>query len=320
MEKNMPRPLLYDLWQTVIDRMDLANRILLSQKCPALRRTDQRCSAKATTVEITKDDVRINNTTFYVEKYHSGEHIEVSMDTFCGHHFKTVVLKTTVPLPEARKKLFETIMKRRSGILGVKNLSILGDLNFPPNFKLCVQNLKVARPYSNSREDDMIKQTRTLALFKDLQKVLTADSFPLESLEMDYNFSSLRIGAPAKTIVLTGQAYGIETTDIHRIHVKYCNMDPVRVMDLVERWQMVQPEVGRHYSLETGHRHVAIEYFKAAQMSPGAEENFKFANDLFTYGFTFWINEEKVLNVFMETGKDDDGMDKYVMHFKVDPI
>ncbi|PIC41790.1 hypothetical protein B9Z55_009083 [Caenorhabditis nigoni] len=316
----MSRPLIFDLWPTVMDRMDLANRILLSQKCPALRRTDQRCPDVAATVEITPDYVRINDTTFYVEKYESGEHIEVSMDTFCGHHFKTVVLKTTVPLPEAREKLFETIMKRRSGVLKVKNMSVLRDLNLPPNLKLCVQNLKVARPYSNSREDDMIKQTRTLTLFKDLQKVLTADSFPLESLEMDYNFSSLRIEAPAKTVVLTGQAYGIETSNIHRIHVKYCNMDPVRVMDLVERWQMVQPEVGRHYSLETGHRDEAIGYFTAAQISPGAEENFKFANDLFTYGFTFSINQEKVLNVFMETGKDDDGMNKYVMHFKVDPI
>ncbi|PIC41794.1 hypothetical protein B9Z55_009087 [Caenorhabditis nigoni] len=82
---------------------------------------------------------------------------------------------------------------------------------------------------------------------------------------------------------------------------------------------MVQPEIGRHYSLETGHGDVAIGFFTGAQRSPGAEKNFKFANDLYTYGFTFKINQEKVLNVFMETGKDDDGMDRYVMHFKIEP-
>ncbi|CAO4368851.1 unnamed protein product [Caenorhabditis nigoni] len=64
---------------------------------------------------------------------------------------------------------------------------------------------------------------------------------------------------------------------------------------------------------------VAIGYFAAAEMSRGRGKNFKFANDLYTYGFTFKINREKVLNVFLETGKDEDGMDKYVMHFKIEP-
>ncbi|ULT99262.1 hypothetical protein L3Y34_000537 [Caenorhabditis briggsae] len=311
----MSRPLIFDLWPTVMDRMDLANRILLTQKYPEFRGTDQRCSAKATTVEITTNSVKINNTSFYVEKYESGEHMEVFQD---GGKSKAVVLKTTVPLREAKKKLFGTILKRRSGILKVKNLSVLGDLNFPPNLKLCVQNLKVARPYCDFQEDDMIKQIRTSTLYNDLQKVLTADSFPLESLEMDYNFS-VRLDAPAKTVVLVGQAFGIEASDIHRIHVKNCNMNWMNVIDLVGRWRMVQPEIGRHYSLETGRGDVAIGYFTAAEMSPGRGKNFKFANDLYTYGFTFSINREKVLNVSLETGKDEDGMDKYVMHFKIDP-
>ncbi|PIC41797.1 hypothetical protein B9Z55_009090 [Caenorhabditis nigoni] len=197
----MPRPLIFDLWPTVIDRMDLANRILLTQKYPAFRRTDQRCSAKVTTVEITTNSVKINNTSFYVAEYETGERMEIFKYTV---NSKAVVLKTTVPLCEAKKKLFETIMKRRSGILRVKNLSILGKLSFPPNLKLCVRNLKVARPYRNFQEDDMIKQTRTSTLYKDLQKVLTADSFPLESLEMDYNFSA-RLDAPAKIVILVGQ-------------------------------------------------------------------------------------------------------------------
>ncbi|PIC42003.1 hypothetical protein B9Z55_009219 [Caenorhabditis nigoni] len=97
----MSRPLLYDLWPTVMERMDLAN---------TLRRTDQRCQAKANTVEITTNSVKINNTSFYVEKYESGEHTEISKDDMDS---KTVVMKTTVPLPEAREKLFKTIMKRK---------------------------------------------------------------------------------------------------------------------------------------------------------------------------------------------------------------
>ncbi|PIC41795.1 hypothetical protein B9Z55_009088 [Caenorhabditis nigoni] len=216
----MSRPLIFDLWSTVMDRMDLANRILLSQKCPAFRRTDQRCSAKAATVEITTNSVKINNTSFYVAEYETGEHIEVFRN---GVKWKMVFLRTTVPLREAKKKLFKAIMKRRSGTLNVQNLSILGDLNFPPNLKLCVQNVNVARPYRNFQEDDRIKQTRTSTLYKDLQKVLTADSFPLETLEMDYNFSA-RLAAPAKTVILVGEPYGIEVSDIHRIHVKKCTM------------------------------------------------------------------------------------------------
>ncbi|CAO4384519.1 unnamed protein product [Caenorhabditis nigoni] len=311
----MSRPLLFDLWPTVMDRMDLANRILLTQKYPAFRRTDQRCSAKATNIEITTNSVKINNTSFYVAKYETGERMEIFKDTVNSN---AVVLKTTVPLCEAKKKLFKTIMKRRSGTLKLKNLSVLGDLNFPPNLKLCVHNLKVARPYWDFQEDDMIKQVRTAMLYNDLQKILTADSFPLESLEMDYNFS-VRLDAPAKTVILVGQAYGIEASDIHRIHVKNCVMYCTNVFALVENWQLSKPEVGRHYSLETGSGDVAIGYFAAAEMSRGRGKNFKFANDLYTYGFTFKINREKVLNVFLETGKDDDEMDKYVMHFKIEP-
>ncbi|PIC42005.1 hypothetical protein B9Z55_009220 [Caenorhabditis nigoni] len=182
----MSRPLLYDLWPTVMERMDLANRILLTQKCPALRRTDQRCQAKANTVEITTNSVKINNTSFYVEKYESGEHTEISKDDMDS---KTVVMKTTVPLPEAREKLFKTIMKRKYGNLKVKNLSIIGDLNFPPNLKLCVQNLNVAKPDTNFLEAFSEKRKRTRNLIVDLEKALTADSFPLESLEIDYNFA-----------------------------------------------------------------------------------------------------------------------------------
>ncbi|CAO4368853.1 unnamed protein product [Caenorhabditis nigoni] len=251
----MSRPLLFDLWPTVMDRMDLANRILLTQKYPAFRRTDQRCSAKATNIEITTNSVKINNTSFYVAKYETGERMEIFKDTVNSN---AVVLKTTLPLREAKKKLFKTIMKRRSGTLKLKNLSVLGDLNFPPNLKLCVHNLKVARPYRDFQEDDMIKQVRTAMLYNDLQKILTADSFPLESLEMDYNFS-VRLDAPAKTVILVGQAFGIEASDIHRIHVKNCTMNWQNVIDLVGRWRIVQPEIGRHYSLETGRGDVVLE-------------------------------------------------------------
>ncbi|UMM21937.1 hypothetical protein L5515_003397 [Caenorhabditis briggsae] len=199
----MSRPLLYVFLPTVIERMDLANRIVVSQKCPALRRTDQRCPADANTVEITTNSIKINNTSFQVEKYESGEHIEIFRDV----DSKTVVLKTTVPLPEAKKKLFETIMKIRSGILKVKNLSILGDLNcFLPNLKLCVQNLKVAKPYTNFLEAYSEKQKKTSSLIVDLQKVLTADSFPLESFEMDYNFAGIS-NIPANTVITTRQQF-----------------------------------------------------------------------------------------------------------------
>ncbi|PIC41792.1 hypothetical protein B9Z55_009085 [Caenorhabditis nigoni] len=222
----MSRPLTFDLRQTVIDRMDLANRFLLSQKCPVLRRTDQRCPDKATTVEIKKDSVRINNITFYVKKYQSGEHMEISED---DGDSKTVVLKTTVPLRVAKKKLFETIMKRRSGVVKIKNLSIIGDLNLPPNLKLCVRNLKVAKPAFSFLEDFSEKQRRTSTLIVDLQKVLTTDSFPLESLEMDYNFAVIS-NIPTKTLITTRQQFSMEgpahePVDIHRIHVKNCVSD-----------------------------------------------------------------------------------------------
>ncbi|UMM21939.1 hypothetical protein L5515_003399 [Caenorhabditis briggsae] len=209
------------------------------------------------------------------------------MNTFCGHDFKTVFLKTTVPLPEAQKKLFERILKKRAGILKVKNLSILGDVNLPLNLRLCVQNLNV-KTDCNFREDDTIKQTRTLTFFNDLQKVLTADSFPLESLELDYNFS-LSKGAPAKTVILIGQAFGIVASNIHRIYVKYCIMDSSNVIDLVKRWQMVKPEIGRHYSLEPQRSDTAIG-----------------ASGMFPFGLCFPISRDKMLNVYMEIGKNKD--------------
>ncbi|CAO4368857.1 unnamed protein product [Caenorhabditis nigoni] len=210
----MPRPLLYDIWPTVIERMDLANRILMTQRCPALRRTDQRCPAEANTVEITPGhSVKINNTSFYVIEYRSRGHIEIFKDDV---NCKTVVLKTTVPVDEAREKLFETLMKRRSGIVKAKNLAIHGDLNFPPNLKLCVQNLKVAKPDCNFQEAFREKEKRTATLIVDLQKVLTADSFPLETFDLDNNFT-LVPSATAKAVITYREAVGIQTSDIHRI-------------------------------------------------------------------------------------------------------
>ncbi|CAO4368833.1 unnamed protein product [Caenorhabditis nigoni] len=309
----MSRPLLYDLWPTVIDRMDLANRILLSLKCPALRRTDQRCPAKANTVEITPDIVKINNTSFYVIEYRSRGHIEISKDDVDS---KTVVLKTTVPLPEAREKLFETIMKRRSGILKVKNLSIIGDLNFPPNLKLCVQNFKIAKPDTNFLEAFSEKRKRTRNLIVDLQKALTADSFPLESLEMDYNFAVIS-NIPATTVITTRQQFGMEAVDIHRIHVKNCVVDWLNARDLVERWQISKPEIGRHWSLE-GHSSVVSKIFVAAAYAPGARRYFS-CKRISAYDLIFPIDEEKVLNVFTEVVEKEHGMEEYVVHFKVVP-
>ncbi|ULT99263.1 hypothetical protein L3Y34_000538 [Caenorhabditis briggsae] len=95
---TVSRPLLYDLWPTVIDRMDLANRILISQKCPAICRMDQRRPVGAVTIETSAKCLKINNTSFYVEKYDSGEHFLVFKD---DGDAKTVVLKTTVPVDEA---------------------------------------------------------------------------------------------------------------------------------------------------------------------------------------------------------------------------
>ncbi|PIC41766.1 hypothetical protein B9Z55_009063 [Caenorhabditis nigoni] len=313
----MSRPLLYDLWPTVMERMDLANRIQLSLKCPALRRTDQRCPAKANTVEIATNGVKINNTSFYVEKYESEsdtKHIEILKD---DGDTKTVVLKTTVPLLEAREKLFETIMKRRSGIVKVKNLSIIGDLNcVPPNLKLCVQNFKIAKPDTNFLEAFSEKRKRTRNLIVDLQKVLTADSFPLESLEMDYNFAVIS-NIPATTVITTRQQFGMQAVDIHRIHVKNCVSDWLDARDLVERWQISKPEIGRHWSLE-GCSKVVSKIFVAAAYAPGARRYFT-CKRISAYDLIFPIDEEKVLNVFTEVVEKEHGMDEYVVHFKVVP-
>ncbi|CAO4368811.1 unnamed protein product [Caenorhabditis nigoni] len=309
----MSRPLLYDLWPTVIDRMDLANRILLSLKCPALRRTEQRCQAKANTVEITTNSVKINNTNFYVEKYESGEHTEISKDDMDS---KTVVLKTTVPVDEAREKLLKTIMKRKSGILKVKNLSIIGDLNFPPNLKFCVQNLNVAKPDTNFLEAFSENRKRTRNLIVDLPKVLTADSFPLKSLEMDYNFAVIS-NIPATTVITTRQQFGMEAVNIHRVHVKNCVVDWLNARDLVERWQISKPEIGRHWSLEECYN-VVYDIFSGATGAPGAHWKFS-GKGIFVYDLIFSIDEEKVLNVFTEVVEKEHGMEEYVVHFKVDP-
>ncbi|PIC41800.1 hypothetical protein B9Z55_009092 [Caenorhabditis nigoni] len=311
----MSRPLLYDIWPTVIERMDLANRILITQKCSALRRTEQRCRADANIIEITSTSLKINNTSFQVEKYESGEHAEVFKDTV---NSKRVVLKTTVLLYEARMRLFKAIMKRRSGILNVKNLSILVDVNSPPNLKLCVQNLKVARPYCDLGELFREKERRTISLIVNLQKALTADSFPLESLEIDNNFSLVSSGV-AKTVITTRSPYGIQNSNIHRVLIKNCTMISTRVADLIRNWQVSEPEVGRHYSMETGCFDSVVRYFSVAEQAPGAQVNATLASGMFQFGLTFPINQEKVLNVFMDNGKDENGMDKYVIHFKIDP-
>ncbi|CAO4368855.1 unnamed protein product [Caenorhabditis nigoni] len=315
----MSRSLIFDLRQTVMDRMDLATRFLLSQKCPALRRTDQRCPDKATTVEIKKDSVRINNTTFYVKKYQSGQHMEISDD---DGDSKTVVLKSTVPLRVAKKKLFETIMKRRSGVVKVKNLSIIGDLNFPPNLKLCIRNLNIAKPAFSFLEDFSEKQRRTSTLIVDLQKILTADSFPLESLEMDYNFAVIS-NIPTKTLITTRQQFCMEhpahePVDIHRIHVKNCVTDWLDARYLVARWQMCKPEIGRHWSLE-GYQNVVNSIYSAAEQAPGAEIRYR-GKGFFGDHVTFPIDEEKVLNVFTEVVENENGTEEYVIHFKVDPV
>ncbi|ULT99265.1 hypothetical protein L3Y34_000540 [Caenorhabditis briggsae] len=312
----MSRPLLYDIWPTVIERMELSNRILMIQKCSALRRTEQRCRADANTVEITANSVKINKTSFQVEKYESGEHIEVSKENGGS---KTVVLKTTVPLLEARMKLLKAVMKRRSGMLNVKNLSILGDVISPPNLKLCVQNVKVGKPYGPFQEVFREKERRTIRMIVNLHKTLTADSFPLESLEIDNNFSLVSSGV-AKTVITTREAIGIQSTNIHRIHVKNCIIDWLTVTALVENWQNSKPEIGRHYSLEVSNRiGSAFRYFLSAQDSPGVQRNYKLANEMYQYGLTFPINQEKVLNVFMEHVKKENRMEEHVMHFKVDP-
>ncbi|CAO4384518.1 unnamed protein product [Caenorhabditis nigoni] len=308
----MSRPLIYDLWPTVIERMDLANRILLSQKCPAIRRTDKRRPIGAVAIETSANCVKINNTSFYFEKYDYGKHILVFNS---DGDAKTVVLKTNVPRYEAKRKLFATIMKRRSGILKVTNLSIIGYLNFPPNLKLCVQNVKIVRP---SYEAHINERIRTLALIADLQKALTADSFPLESLEINNTFALVSSGE-AKTVITTRYAWGIQTSDIHRIHVKHCFMDSVTVTALVENWQISEPEIGRHYSMETESYEIVEKYFSTAEHTTGAQVNERLGNKPSSFGLTFPINQEKVLNVFLEHVKKENGMDAYVIHFKIDP-
>ncbi|ULT99264.1 hypothetical protein L3Y34_000539 [Caenorhabditis briggsae] len=96
-------------------------------------------------------------------------------------------------------------------------------------------------------------------------------------------------------------------------------MNRFRVMDLLENWQISDPEIGRHYSMETGSYDLVLKYFSAAEQSPGAQINERLASGMFHYGLTFPINQEKVLNVFLEHVKKENGMEEYVMHFKIDP-
>ncbi|CAP38081.2 Protein CBG21126 [Caenorhabditis briggsae] len=312
---QMPRPLLYDIWPTVIERMELSNRILMTQRCPALRRTDHRCPAEVHTVEITPDVVKINNTSFYVIEYRSRGHIEIFKDDV---NCKTVILKTTVPVDKAREKLFNTLMKGRSGILKVKNLSILGDLNLPPNLRFCVRNFKVAKPDYDPEEDFLEREKRTLTLMVDLQKALTADSFPLESFEYDNSFT-LVPNIPAKTAITITEAVGIHDSDMHRIHVKYWEIDWWTVGEIVDSWQNSKPEIGRHYSMEVYYQiDTTIEYFTSDEHDPEVERNFNLPNGTYEYGLIFPIDKEKKLNVLLEQITKENGIEIYVMHFKID--
>ncbi|CAO4368858.1 unnamed protein product [Caenorhabditis nigoni] len=97
-------------------------------------------------------------------------------------------------------------------------------------------------------------------------------------------------------------------------------MNRVRVRNLVENWQNSKPEIGRHYSLEVYNRiDTAIRYFTSDQHPPEVQRNLNLAPGTFEYSLTFPINREKVLNVLLEKITNEIGMDKYVMHFKIDP-
>ncbi|PIC41798.1 hypothetical protein B9Z55_009091 [Caenorhabditis nigoni] len=160
---------------------------------------------------------------------------------------------------------------------------------------------------------------RTASLVVDLQKALTADSFPLESLEIDSTLA-LVSSAEAKTVITTRSPQGIQTSDIHRIYIKYCTIDWLAVMDLIRNWQNSDPEIGRHYSMETESVDLVMNYISVVRQSPGAQINKRLASGISPYGFTFPINQEKVLNVFLDRFKKENGMEEYVIHFKIDPV
>ncbi|PIC42006.1 hypothetical protein B9Z55_009221 [Caenorhabditis nigoni] len=109
----------------------------------------------------------------------------------------------------------------------------------------------------------------------------------------------------------------MEAVEIHRIHVKNCVVDWLNARDLVERWQISKPEIGRHWSLE-GCYNVVTDIFSGATGAPGAHRKFS-GKGMFVYDLIFSIDEEKVLNVFTEVVEKENGMDEYVVHFKVVP-
>ncbi|ULT99266.1 hypothetical protein L3Y34_000541 [Caenorhabditis briggsae] len=308
----MSKPLNYDMWPPVMQYMDLGNRTLLSLKYPKIRLTDKRCPARVERIHVTEMGVKVNDTKFIVKKYESGEYMETSGSD--SDPSRTIILKTEVPVSQAKQQLFLAFFHRKLDI----NTLILDrefrreDVSWPSDLKIKIRNLWVS-PYQSHFETYANTVLETRDFLNEINGIL---SHPLESMDLGTCvLMSHSVTNSAKTLLVHKYAHGIEECGSHRIHVQNTRthfLEPVRI---VEKWQLTKPEVGRHFSLATDNLSWAQWVFRTIEMRPDAHVTFALSTDVISYGITFPIGNGKEINVFVTSSKKGS---EYVLNFKID--
>ncbi|PIC41801.1 hypothetical protein B9Z55_009093 [Caenorhabditis nigoni] len=307
----MSRPLIYDMWPSVMQYMDLGNRTLLSLKYPKIRRTDKRCPAKAERIHVTEMGVKMNDTKFIVEKYESGEYMETSGSLDSS---RTIILKTEIPISQAKNQLFLAFFDRKIDIntLIVDRDFRREDVSWPSDLKIRVRNLWVP-PYQSHLETYANTVLETRDFLNEIYKIL---SHPLESIDLGTCvLMSHSVTNSAKSLIVHKYAHGIEECESHRIHVQNTRTHFLEPEKIVEKWQLTKPEVGRHFSLATDNLSWAQWVFRTIEMRPDAHVTYALSSDVSSYGITIPIGNGTEINVFVTSSKKGS---EYVLNFKID--
>ncbi|CAO4368861.1 unnamed protein product [Caenorhabditis nigoni] len=291
--------------------MDLGNRTLLSLKYPKIRRTDKRCPAKAETIHVTEMCVKLNDTKFIVEKYESGEYMETSGSPDSS---RTIILKTNIPLYQAKNQLFLALFNRKIDIdtLIVDRDFRREDVSWPSDLKIRVRNLWMS-PYHSHSETYANTVLETRDFLNEIKRILKV---PLESINLG---TCVLISHPvtnsAENVIVHNYAHGIEECESHRIHVNNTRTHSLEPEKIVEKWQLTEPEVGRHFSLATDDLLWALRVLRTIEMRPDAQINVALSSDVSSYGITIPIANGTEINVFVTGSRQ---RLEYVLNFIVD--
>ncbi|PIC41803.1 hypothetical protein B9Z55_009094 [Caenorhabditis nigoni] len=257
--------------------------------------------------------VKMNDTKFIVEKYESGEYMETSGSLDSS---RTIILKTNIPLYQAKNQLFLAFFDRKIDIntLIVDRDFRREDVSWPNDLKIKIRNLWMS-PYHSHSETYANTVLETRDFLNEIKRILKV---PLESINLG---TCVLISHPvtnsAENVIVHNYAHGIEELESHRIHVQNTRTNSLEPEKIVEKWQLTKPEVGRHFSLATDDLPWALRVLRTIEMRPDAQINFALSSEVSSYGITIPIGDGTEINVFVSGSRQ---RLEYVLNFKVDEI